>query len=453
MSALPRVRPREERGIILPLSMMLLAVLLVLTLVVVTAAVQNNTFSNQQVNGEEAVATAEAGLQTAYHRLYSTSSAGTEIPAADCFTTEPVAPESGNCKSQTGKVGANSYTYYVEPLTTASAKKACAGLPLSSETAIQRCITSSATVGGITRRVQERVIQTETSSTSGLESLGKIKLNNTKTLNGNLSADGELEPGQATVSGVLRGKPIGKNYKCSGCTVHEEEDAVNGGVKAPEVETGPAEKRAPAYESAALVANNKADSVKFKSEIGAVYTESTRIMSTGSTVGTAAKPILLESGVYNFCEVSFTQKTFFEVPKGAVVTWYIDELARPGGSKCAKEGKFKATNGFCIKNATKNPADLKINFWGNKSKSSEFAFTNNVGECEPMIADIYAPYTKLTLTNGGSFNGNLLAAEIEATNGLELGNAAILGGSSAYGASAWQLCNRSPTTSSPASGC
>jgi Tfp pilus assembly protein PilX len=443
-------RLREERGIILPISIMLLSVILVLTLVVAAASVQNNNFSNQQVAGDQALATAEAGLQTAYHRLYSVATSGTEIPAADCFTTTAVVPESGSCKAETGKVGANSYTYYVEPLTSET-KKHCAGLPVVGAI-VQRCITASATVSGVTRRVQERVVVSTQSPASELESLGRIKINNAKNLDGNLAANAEVEVGTATVTGVIRGKPIGKKFTCSGCTEKEEEDAVDGG-KAPEVESEPPERRAAAYESAALEANNKADTSKFKAEAGAAYTEATRILLYSKQFGSPTSPVLLESGVYNFCEVNFTERTYFEVPSGAEVTWYIDAPGRPGADKCAQEGKFKATNGFCVKNATKNPADFKLDFWGNKQHPSEFAFTNNVGECEPLIADAFAPFTKFTVTNGGSISGNFLMSEIEATNGLELGVAPTSAGGNAYAASAWEICNRSPSSSSPASGC
>ena len=71
----------------LPLAVMVLAVLLVLTLVVVKESTDAKTISDNQVYANQALATAEAGLQTAYHRLYAASTNG-ELTEGDCFTTK-----------------------------------------------------------------------------------------------------------------------------------------------------------------------------------------------------------------------------------------------------------------------------------------------------------------------------------------------------------------------------
>ena len=446
----------------LPLAVMLLAVILVLTLVIVKASTDANTASINQVSADQAQATAEAGLQTAYHRFSAASGEG-KVKEGYCFKTEEnqeVASETEGCtgKGQSGETESGyNYTYYVEPLTAAT-KANCVGLPATSATTnvTQRCITSTATVKGFTRRVQERVIGAPEPIAAGLESLGKIKLNNSKKLKGNLRANGEVEPGSATVeNGEVVGKPVGNKFTCKECTSKEESNAVNGGNTKPNVETGLPERRAAAYESAAKPANNKADTVKFKTEVGAAYTEATRIFKSSAIVGEAANPIQLEGGVYNFCEVSFTQKVFLEVPKGAEVTIYIDSPERPGGEKCAKAGKFKATNGFCVKNANKVSSMLKINFWGNNPGAglSEFSFTNNVGECEPLIANVYGPYTAFELTNGGTVTGNFLMGEILATNGLELGTIGTATTWNNWAPSSWTICKRKATGTNPATGC
>jgi hypothetical protein len=308
--------------------------------------------------------------------------------------------------------------------------------------------------------VQERVVGSPEVLSSGMESLGKIHLNNTtgKTLNGNLFGNGEVEPGQGTVTGKIKGKPVGKNYTCSGCSAEEVEKSVDKG-ELPEVETGPASKRASAYESAAKSTNNKADTTKFKEEVTkseATYNEVTRVFESSHPLGTAKKPVLLESGVYNFCEFSFQQEVFLEVPSGAEVTLYIDGPERPGSEKCATgTGKFKTTHGLCIKNASKKSSALQINVWGNNPNHvslSEFAFTNNVGECEPLIANIYAPFTKVLATNGANFTGEIFAGEIEATNGFEFGSSGTATGTDTWSGSAWTICK--PTyTGKPSSGC
>jgi Tfp pilus assembly protein PilX len=451
---------RGERGIVLPLSVMLLAVILILTLTVVKASTDANTIANNQVYANKALATAEAGLQVAYHRLSAATSEG-KLKQSYCFTTESkeqeLPSETEGCKGVTEETESGaSYTYYIEPLSSTT-KANCVGLPgtTSSTLLSQKCITSTATVKGVTRRVQERIMGAPEPVTGGLESLGRIELKNAKKEHGNVKGNGQVEVGTAEVTGEIVGKPLGNKYVCKGCTAKEEANAVNGGNTKPNVETGLPERRASAYESAALKANNKADTVKFKTEVGTAYTEATRIFASAAIVGTAKKPIQIESGVYNFCEVSFTQQVFLEIPKGAEVTWYIDSPERPGSEKCASPGKFKATNGFCVKNANGVSSAFKINIWGNNPAAglSEFSFTNNVGECEPLIANVYGPYTKFELTNGGTVQGNFFMGEILATNGLELGTTGTATSYDVWGPSAWTICKRKATGTNPATGC
>jgi Tfp pilus assembly protein PilX len=451
-----------EKGIVLPLSIALLAVILILTLTVVKASTDANTIANKQVYGDKALATAEAGLQTAYHRVIAASAEG-KLKPGYCFTneskTQELPSETEGCKeAENGETESGAkYTYYVEPLTSKTSAN-CVGPTATSNSTLlsQSCITASATVNNVTRRVQERIVGAPEKVTAGLESLGKIKINNAKREKGSFRGNGEVEIGSPTLeNGEVVGKPAGKHYTCvKECVYKEEANAVNGGNTKPNVELGPAEKRASAYEAAALKGNNKADSEKFKKEVGTAYTEATRIFGSSAILGEAKKPIVLESGVYNFCEVNFTQKVFLEVPKGAEVTIYIDSPERPGLEKCAKEGKFKATNGFCVKNANHVSSALKINFWGNNpgtGKLSEFAFTNNVGECEPLVANVYGPYTDFELTNGGTVTGVWFMGEVLATNGLELGTEGTATTWDSWGPSAWTICKRKASGKNPAS--
>lgn len=463
-------RAREESGIVLALSIMLLAVVLVLTLVIATSAIQSNTSSNQQIYADQALATAEAGAQTAYHRLRAASLSGLTPSTSHCFTTvEAEEPNvSTGCPGTEGKVGGDAYTYYVEPLTTSN-KKHCTGLPPAESTTADYCITSTATVNNITRRVQERVLGAPETYEAGIESLGKIKIQ-VKTkgekLNGNIIANGEVEPGEATVTGTLRGSPLGNKYVCSGCVKEEKANTVNGGSTKPNVEERCAEGQCAAdYEKAAETANNKADSPsKFKTEVGSGFTESARTVNASYVVGTEAKPVQLESGTYNFCEFSFQQETFFEVPNGSKVTIYFDSPERPGSLKCAKAGSFKAThsNGFCVKNPSKKPQNLKIDIWGDNpgkkaGELAEFGFTGE-GVCqgrESLVADIYAPYSELKATNPVNFSGSLVTGAVSATNGFEMGAVAEGSGYELYAPSAWTICNRSVVGSAtnPSSGC
>ena len=431
----------------LPMAIMILFVIVLLTVAVVQAAVQSNTFSNQQTYADQAFATAEVGLQTAYHRLSSAVEGGESLVAGDCFTTKDTGsgPTAKGCPAVSESVGANSYTYYVEPLV--SAPKNCVGLKVLGGAVVQRCITATATVHGVTRRVQERVAGGASSLPSSLSSLSTILLKNTTSLVGNLTANGEVTPGPATVTGTITGSKINSGFKCSGCT--EVVKAETLGSKYPEVNPEP-------YEISANPVNNQANIQGL-----ANYNSATRDFSSAGTMGTEASPYQLQEGTYNFCNVSFTQTVWLEIPKETAghptkVTWYIDSPERPGLYKCASAGKVKATNGMCIINASENPANFKIYDWGdnpNHSKLSEFNFTNGLCSGHALIAELYAPYTLFQATNGGSISGSFLAGEVLATNGLKLGAAGGWLVSSATAAAAWGTCTKSPSGEDPSTGC
>ena len=419
-------RARAEDGIILPLSIMVLAVIVILTLVVANSAIQSNTFSNQQTAANQALATADAGLQTVYHRLAS----GEAVPE----TTH-------------GEAGSQSYTTYVE-LLSASTKRYCTGLSVIG-TVTQRCITSTSTVNGVTRRVQERVISSTQNTPSSLESLGEVKLNNVTKIEGSVTANGKVSLGSGPVTGTITASEIHSGFVCSGCKEVLKGEAL--GTKTPNVEELCPEKCAKAYEEARE--HNQAESMP---EPAKQYFVKERKFESSKPVGSEAAWVELASGKYNFCEISFNEAVYLKVPTGHEVSFYIDSSERPG-SKCAAPDKVKATNGFCLWNESEVPGAVKFFVWGNpKGGYSEFNFTNGAGHCgskdRALIADIYAPYTNFETHNGGAFGGNILAGKIEATNGMELVNSAVSSGSAEYAPSAWTICTRSPS-GGPATGC
>ncbi len=417
---------REQAGIILPLSVMLLAMILVLALVVAEAAVQSNTFSNKQTGADQALATAEAGLQGVYRRL----AAGEVVPE----TTE-------------GTVGSRSYTATLQLLSTAT-KRNCTGLPVVGSVT-QRCITASATVDGVTRRVQERVISSTMNTPTALESLGEIQLNNTTKLEGNVTANGKVSLGAGTVTGTITASEIQSGFKCSGCK--EVIKAETLGTKTPNLEELCPEKCARAYEEARE--SNEAEAMP---EPARQYFVKERKFESSKPIGSEAAWVELPSGKYNFCEISFNEKVYLKVPAGHEVSFYIDSSER-AGSKCSAPDKVKATNGFCLWNEAEIPGAIKIFVWGNHTGSfSEFNFTNGVGTCgskdKALIADIYAPYTTVETHNGGAFGGDILAGKIEATNGLELVGSAVSSSSAQFAPAAWTICNKT-ASGGPATGC
>ncbi len=451
-----RERLSGERGIILPLSIMILAVILVLALIVATSAVRSNTTAGKQIYADQALATAEAGLQSAYHRMYATQLSGTEVKSTECFTKENagLASPTEGCaeasKHGTGTVGEFEYTYYNEPLSSANKFKCAGPAYIEPATVVQRCLTATATVHGITRRVQERAIGAPEVVASTFESLGEVSINNKSEIKGPILANGKVQLGGGVkTTGTVTGKEVSCSEKCT-------KVETLGAVKTPTVESCSAEQCASSYEAARE--HNKAE--ELLEPLKANYKSSERVLNDSATVGSEAAPIELKAGTYNFCEMQFQQNVYLKVPKGTEVKIYIDSLAR-AGSKCSHYGEVKATNGFCIANENENPAYLKFFMWGDPGNvnQSKFSFTNGVGHCgtkiPALIAEVFAPYSTVEATNGGSYAGKVYAGEIKATNGLNLESLSAGTGNNVFAPTAWTICNRSKVESNPnpASGC
>jgi Tfp pilus assembly protein PilX len=148
-----RVSLKAQDGIALPVATAMLLVITLFVAAFLTVAIQVNETSRTDRSAKRALAAAEAGLQAAVYRLNSIRPAISEtqclqdvgVAAAQCGTgfTEQL----GN--------GAQ-YTYWVsQELGTTGT---CVSVPGVATSEDDRCITSIGTVGGVSRRIQSRVI-------------------------------------------------------------------------------------------------------------------------------------------------------------------------------------------------------------------------------------------------------------------------------------------------------
>ena len=433
---------------------LLLAVSLLVT-AVVWGAVASNTASNLQLWRNEALATANAGLQTADQRLTDVL-ASTGVAAGDCFTTVDTGsgPGASGCPGQTESYGGGSYTYYVTPLSGSSGAdsvSSCTGWPVTSPTGIvQRCITSVGTYDGVARRVQERVISGPAGlfPITGVYSYTDATYNNSVTITGNLGASGTLKLNQTPTFTQPGDLYWGTSLQatCTGnCTsVHQTfplptESATSTACAAV---TYPCEGFA-----TSLTTNNNAN-------ITGATVGASRIL--GDSGGGA---ITIPAGTYNLCGIS--QNNAENITYTPPVVIYIDSPYRSGSGCGGGTGTILSNNKtwFIDTSSPAKTTDLQFFVWGNPgqnppSSSSPILSFNNIIN-GPMTAAIYAPYSYLSINNDFNFAGSMAAGDVQINGKLTLAGGAVSAGSSTFSEpSAWATCPATPSTSTdPNSGC
>lgn len=180
-------------------------------------------------------------------------------------------------------------------------------------------------------------------------------------------------------------------------------------------------------------------------------------MGSSKATGSEVNPVIFASGVYNFCEINFSNKVWLEVRLGAKVTIYIDSPARSGSGCPAHTGEVRFSNQVGWLNPAAKASALKFYVWGNPEAGhyTQFRFTNELNSTSPLYADIYAPYSEFVTTNDVNLATNVLAGNISSSNTLTLSSTGTEEGEgvTTYGPSAWTICPPTPSESDPSSGC
>ena len=428
MHALTRSMLRRlgrQDAIALPVAMIVLLVIGTLSAMLLASSMESAHVSTQSRQQKAALAIANGGLQAAVYRL--SQAAPTSTSSSMCFTTSwqaptggsPGDPASGTCPAQTEPYGtgikAGTFTYSVTP--TLIQSDGCTGLWVSRGTSgavDQRCVTATGTVGGVTARVEERLVAYKPLSTfpvNGIFSLGTLTFNNTATVDGDIATNGKYAGGGTVTAtnGTVTAVPpntIPAKITCgTGCTKNPNGTAY----------TFPAPDPLP-YTSTATSNNNAALCSQSGWPAGACDA-SGRIINASGSVGSAGSPVVFYSGVYNFCSVKFGNTTYLAVAPGAQVRILIDSPATgdgcPGGT-----GDLNFTNSVAWANPSHDASTLEIDAYGNPGGPlSPFNITNNLNTAgDPFYGRIYAPYSVVKFTNKSSFAGAIVAGTLTVTN-------------------------------------
>ena len=197
-----RAALRAEDGFSMYIVVMTMMVLLTLGAALSVAGHQSSTAVSDDELGVRALQAAEAGAQAAVHRM------NLQQPAQDkCITTSVNSPQTSTswcAQTSAESVGNNtSYSYQTSvPITTG-----CTGGTYGSSVS-QRCIVSTGTAGGVSKRVIQRIVSSTGSQpfpVAGIVGKDFIKASNNNSLGGGVGTNGQLTLANgSTVTGSVQ---------------------------------------------------------------------------------------------------------------------------------------------------------------------------------------------------------------------------------------------------------
>lgn len=414
-------------------------VLAILTSAIVSEAVTSREFSTQDRSRKAALGVAQAGLATATYRLNKL-----HPDASHCVTNQLSSPNdpSGDCV-QTESVGnGGSFTFY---MTTGGVS--CESIPGRTDpTGVERCITSSGTVNGITRRIQARVVSAPATPpllpVHGVTALNSFYEKNNAKGNADVGGNGTIE--------IDKNEMTGKWLLGPGATQIGE--APKGGT-----EKVPAFSLAPAPIAGVEGSNNDG-----------VLTAAQGFKASDYSL-TMTGDLTLPAGDYYFCHIDFGGHTVINTAGGTVRIFVDAPPAVRSGSKCPENsagsgyyGSADGTNGVEL-NPNGNASNLQLYVYGwpptgkyaTEHGGVNTLYLKNKGVFTGMI---YAPNTHVEFKNSGKITGGIAAYDVVMKNNTELWwDSSLSNVGEAAGAASgqgWFECSaRPPVASNPQSGC
>lgn len=411
---------REEDGIIMPLTMMVLAVALILIAAAAGSATFSNDSANQDRSAKRAQQAADAGIAVALdrmNRLDVTRGAGS-VPTPLCVALEP----DGTLSLTTGTYGdwcpavveqlgnGVSYSYRVQPI-----------LQDVSETTVRWSVVSRGTTRGVTRRA----IVDATALTGqpligdySIISLLDLNLHNSATVLGNTRSNGNVNLNNtATICpGVATAGP-GKEFTYSN-------GATSSQVCNPTTTDTPAT-LSPVNQADAPTLNDNARICGLDpcSRKGVSYDSSTRRLSLSNG------SVTLGGGIYSFCQIETHGNSQLSVALGATVKIYIDAPENcPGQPADSNVGGIMFSNQTSVTNPNNDPVNLQMYVVGSPTlgvcSSLPLPSPNRcgvvLGNNNTSWFMLYAPYSAVDINNRIDLHGAVAAKQIAMSNNSKI---------------------------------
>lgn len=453
---------RREEGVAMVVAMGFLAVMLVLSATVISSSSLLGSATTKETARKRAFEAAEAGLQATIYRLNMLGPAPDRCIGGSAETVQ--SPTGAACAPYTENLG-NGASFTSWTTTALSAGGSCAGTQVGASSSIaERCVTSSGTVDGVTRRVQARVASYASSPIfpiAGVVGLSSMTFANSAEVIGGIGSNGQI-----TLSNSARvtNTTIGPSAPMP--TVSNS------------ASTGPVSRRTTAQGPFALAPVDPGNSVTVNdngrianalgnpqvqpydpitgSGGGISYNATTRTLSMWGN-----RTLTLGGAIYNFCGLSMSNNTTIKLAAGARTAIYIDSPTRPGSGCPSGSGSMSLANSATFENTSApvpgsgfehDPTALQLYIVGRPGSS--FNLVNNTA----FYGTVYAPSSTINIANSANIYGAVAANAINMPNNTKIvadPNATSIrtSGAEVYFRSAWRECQRTSPSSDPSAGC
>lgn len=406
-------RAGSEDGIIMPLTMMVLAIALILIAAAAGSATFSNDSANQDRHAKRAQQAADAGIAVALdrmNRLDVTHGAGS-VPTPLCVALEPdgtlslaVGAYGEWCPAVVEQLGdAVSYSYRVQPI-----------LQDANETTVRWSVVSTGTTRGVKRRAIVDAAALTGQPLIGdysIISLLDLNLQNSARVLGNTRSNGNINlvnsasicPGKATPG---PGKAITYANTSYACSPDSSDVPVT---------------LSPVNQSNAPTVNDNARICLLDpcSRTGVSYTAATRRLelSNGS--------LTLGGGVYSFCQIQTHGNSQLNVALGAHVKIYIDAPENcPDQPADSNVGGIMFSNQTSVTNPNRDPVYLQMYIVGSPTagvcSSIPLPIPNRcgavLGNNNTSYFMVYAPYSAIDINNRIDLHGAVAAKQIAISN-------------------------------------
>ena len=445
-----RLTPRRDDGFAMYTVIMVMMVILVLAASMANGSVATITGVNKDEVATRAFQAAEAGAQTALHRINLIQPA-----VGQCVTTAAANPQAGSnwCAATSPEsIGNGQYFTYQ---TSTQMDSGCTGTSFGA-TYSERCIVATGTVSGVSRRVILRVVSSSGIApfpVAGVLGLNSVTLSNNARISGSVGTNGQLTMGnnsRVTGSASLwtnAPNPVIKN----GASI------TGGQIRGPQFQASRPNMLNPATGGDSATSNDNARLLAGASPAdtcssggGTCYTNT--VANPRELVFANNKSVTLGGAVYNFCKVAFNNGATMNVAAGATVIVFLDSPNRPGSGCKTGQGTWVANNNAIFQNPSGDASKFQIISYGNTTATT-ITWDNNL----TFTGTIYAPFNPVVFTNNANLVGGITAQSVSiSNNGTWDSRAGALRFATTftYYRGAWRQCNSvAQSATAPATGC
>ncbi len=429
----------------------IIAMAVVLTVIGAVAAGALSTSSgvNRDESSLRAFQAAEAGAQTALHRINMIQPATTK-----CVTTTATSPQTHSnwCSPTAPETVGNGETFTYQ--TSVEIASGCTGTTFGSGTS-ERCILATGTADGVSARVIMRLVSSSGGSpfpVAGILGVLGVTIGNNADVNLEIGSNGQITAGNNSTLGNIALWTNAPNPSISGTagTI----------TRVPQYILSPPNMLNPTnlQDSAAsndngrlLAGANPADSCSGGNGTGGTCYKNTSGSRRTLTFGNNGS-VTLGGGVYNFCAIKFGNNGQLNVATGAKLLIYLDSPDRAGSGCKSGQGGMTLGNNTSVSNPSGDPTAFQLVVYGSTA-NPKIDWNNNID----LVGAIYAPNTDINFKNNAGFRGGVTARQVEIkNNGVWDSRVSALHFATTlvYFRGAWQQCSSAPQpTTAPATGC